>query len=80
MHATQVVTAYAVLVSQLNDLSSQLLSISDRQLTMSKHVTEAMSQQSEGTGLFKQLVQGTPCIHGKCIVCHMMMACHCCFQ
>ena len=48
----------------------QLLPISDGQLTIGQHVTDiAMSQQSEGTGLSKQLVQGTPCIHGKSTVC-----------
>ncbi|DBA77005.1 TPA: hypothetical protein ACH3X1_009595 [Trebouxia sp. C0004] len=46
-------------LGRVTHLGSQLLPVSDRQLTVGEHVTDvAVPQQSQRAGLSKQLLQG----------------------
>ena len=53
----------------MTHLYSQLLPVSDRQLTVGEHVTDvAVSQQSQRARLPEKLLQGASCVHGECTV------------
>ena len=52
---------------RMTHLSSQLLAVSDCQLTIGEHVTDiAVSQLSQRTRLSEKLLQGASCVHGEC--------------
>ena len=64
---------------RMTHLGSQLLSISDCQLTVGEQVTDvAVSQQSQRARLSEKLLQGASCVHGECTV--ACMALRYCFQ